>query len=141
MRPSFRATPSSSAMAGSAGRLVGPDAILRHALRRHRRFRQRITALREQGIEVVSGNAVTREVLDLANLQGARSLVIAIPNAFEACRRGRQGRACGPIPAMLIVARAFRRRGRRLKQYARDTVIMGEREIAMGMLDRLSSAS
>ena len=97
----------------------------------------RITALREQGIEVVSGNAVTREVLDLANLQGARSLVIAIPNAFEACRVAEQGRAVNP--GVLIVARAHSdAEVEELKQYGADTVIMGEREIAMGMLDRLS---
>jgi CPA2 family monovalent cation:H+ antiporter-2 len=97
----------------------------------------RIAALREQGIEVVSGNAVSREVLDLANLKGARSLVIAIPNAFEACRVAEQGRVTNP--GVLIVARAHSdAEVEELKHYGADTVIMGEREIAMGMLDRLS---
>jgi CPA2 family monovalent cation:H+ antiporter-2 len=97
----------------------------------------RIAALREQGIEVVSGNAVSREVLDLANLKGARSLVIAIPNAFEACRVAEMGRVTNP--GVLIVARAHSdAEVEELKQYGADTVIMGEREIAMGMLDRLS---
>jgi CPA2 family monovalent cation:H+ antiporter-2 len=97
----------------------------------------RIAALREQGIEVVNGNAVQRDVLDLANLQGARSLVIAIPNAFEACRVAEQGRATNP--GVLIVARAHSdAEVEELKHFGADTVIMGEREIAMGMLDRLS---
>jgi CPA2 family monovalent cation:H+ antiporter-2 len=97
----------------------------------------RIAALRDQGIETVSGNAVSREVLDLANLKGARSLVIAIPNAFEACRVAEQGRATNP--GVLIVARAHSdAEVEELKHYGADTVIMGEREIAMGMLDRLS---
>ncbi len=97
----------------------------------------RIAALREQGIEVIGGNAVTREVLDLANLKGARSLVIAFPNAFEACRVAEQGREVNP--GVLIVARAHSdAEVEELRQYGADTVIMGEREIAMGMLDRLS---
>jgi CPA2 family monovalent cation:H+ antiporter-2 len=70
-------------------------------------------------------------------LPGARSLVIAIPNAFEACRVAEQGRATNP--GVLIVARAHSdAEVEELKQYGADTVIMGEREIAMGMLDRLS---
>ncbi|EJJ27276.1 YbaL family putative K(+) efflux transporter [Rhizobium sp. CF142] len=98
---------------------------------------KRITELRSQGTEVLSGNAVVRETLDLANLAGARSLVIAIPNAFEACRIAEQGRAVNP--SILIVARAHSdAEVEELRQYGADTVIMGEREIALGMVDRLA---
>ncbi|WP_431321386.1 YbaL family putative K(+) efflux transporter [Rhizobium sp. YTU87027] len=98
---------------------------------------KRIGELRDQGIEAISGNAVSREVLDLANLAGARSLVVAIPNAFEACRVAEQGRAV--TPSILIVARAHSdAEVEALKEYGADTVIMGEREIAMGMVDRLA---
>ncbi len=98
---------------------------------------KRIIELRSQGIEVLSGNAVARETLDLANLAGARSLVIAIPNAFEACRIAEQGRAVNP--SILIVARAHSdAEVEELRQYGADTVIMGEREIALGMVDRLA---
>jgi CPA2 family monovalent cation:H+ antiporter-2 len=98
---------------------------------------KRIAELRDRGIEVISGNAVSRDVLNLANLAGARSLVIAIPNAFEACGVAEQGRAANP--GVLIVARAHSdAEVEELKEYGADTVIMGEREIAMGMLDRLS---
>jgi CPA2 family monovalent cation:H+ antiporter-2 len=98
---------------------------------------KRIAELRDQGIEVISGNAVSRDVLNLANLVGARSLVIAIPNAFEACGVAEQARAANP--GVLIVARAHSdAEVSELKEYGADTVIMGEREIAMGMLDRLS---
>lgn len=97
----------------------------------------RISGLRDQGIEAISGNAVSREVLDLANLEGARSLVIAIPNAFEACRIAERGRSVNP--GVLIVSRAHSdAEVEELKQYGADTVIMGEREIAMGMVDRLA---
>ncbi|CAN7165470.1 YbaL family putative K(+) efflux transporter [Rhizobium sp. LjRoot258] len=98
---------------------------------------KRIGELRDQGIEAISGNAVSREVLDLANIAGARSLVVAIPNAFEACRVAEQGRAINP--SILIVARAHSdAEVDELKEYGADTVIMGEREIAMGMVDRLA---
>ncbi|MBB3314981.1 CPA2 family monovalent cation:H+ antiporter-2 [Rhizobium sp. BK181] len=98
---------------------------------------KRIGELRDQGTETISGNAVTREVLDLANIGGARSLVIAIPNAFEACRIAEQGRDINP--SILIVARAHSdAEVEELKEYGADTVIMGEREIAMGMVDRLA---
>ncbi|MBB3393890.1 MULTISPECIES: YbaL family putative K(+) efflux transporter [unclassified Rhizobium] len=98
---------------------------------------KRIGELRDQGMEAISGNAVSREVLDLANIAGARSLVIAIPNAFEACGIAEQGRAINP--SILIVARAHSdAEVDELKEYGADTVIMGEREIAMGMVDRLA---
>jgi len=98
---------------------------------------KRIEELSAQGVETVLGNAAAREVLDLANLNGARSLVIAIPNAFEACHVAELGRTVNP--SILIVARAHSdTEVEELKQYGADTVIMGEREIAMGMVDRLA---
>lgn len=98
---------------------------------------KRIAELRAQGIEVLSGNAVSRETLGLANIAGARSLVIAIPNAFEACSIAEQGRTINP--SILIVARAHSdAEVDELRQYGADTVIMGEREIALGMVDRLA---
>ncbi|MFS8147868.1 YbaL family putative K(+) efflux transporter [Rhizobium sp. BR 249] len=98
---------------------------------------KRIGELKAQGIEAFMGNAVARETLDLANLATARSLAIAIPNAFEACRIAEQARAVNP--SILIVARAHSdAEVDELKQYGADTVIMGEREIALGMVDRLA---
>ncbi len=98
---------------------------------------KRIAELLAQGIEVLSGNAVSRETLGLANIAGARSLVIAIPNAFEACSIAEQGRTINP--SILIVARAHSdAEVDELRQYGADTVIMGEREIALGMVDRLA---
>ncbi|ANK84311.1 MULTISPECIES: YbaL family putative K(+) efflux transporter [unclassified Rhizobium] len=98
---------------------------------------KRIGELKAQGIEAFMGNAVAQETLDLANLSAARSLVIAIPNAFEACRIAEQARSVNP--SILIVARAHSdAEVDELKQYGADTVIMGEREIALGMVDRLA---
>ncbi|MBX5220683.1 YbaL family putative K(+) efflux transporter [Rhizobium sp. NLR8a] len=98
---------------------------------------KRIGELKAQGIEAFMGNAVARETLDLANLSTARSLAIAIPNAFEACRIAEQARSVNP--SILIVARAHSDgEVDELIQYGADTVIMGEREIALGMVDRLA---
>jgi len=98
---------------------------------------KRIGELRDQGTEAISGNAVSRDVLSLANIAGARSLVVAIPNAFEACLVVEQGRTINP--SILIVARAHSdAEVKALREYGADAVIMGEREIAMGMVDRLA---
>ncbi|MBY4628876.1 YbaL family putative K(+) efflux transporter [Rhizobium croatiense] len=97
----------------------------------------RIGELKAQGIEAFMGNAAATETLDLANLPAARSIAIAIPNTFEACRIAEQARSANP--SILIVARAHSDADvDALKQYGADTVIMGEREIALGMVDRLA---
>ncbi|MBZ5760352.1 MULTISPECIES: YbaL family putative K(+) efflux transporter [Rhizobium] len=97
---------------------------------------KRVIDLRDSGIEAISGNAASAEVLGFANLTAARSLVIAIPNAFEACSVAEQARSLNP--SILIVARAHSdAEVDELTRYGADTVIMGEREIALGMVDRL----
>ncbi|MDL2401412.1 YbaL family putative K(+) efflux transporter [Rhizobium mayense] len=97
----------------------------------------RIGELKQQGVEAIYGNAASAAVLAYANIAGARSLVIAIPNTFEACSAAEQARAVNP--PILIVARAHSEAEIDvLKQYGADTVIMGEREIALGMVDRLA---
>ena len=56
------------------------------------------------GIEVVVGNAATGEVLRAANIVGARDVVIAIPNAFEA---GQATEQCRKLNSTVkIIARA-----------------------------------
>lgn len=97
---------------------------------------KRVIDLRDRGIEAIAGNAASAEVLGFANLEAARSLVIAIPNAFEACSVAEQARRLNP--SILIVARAHSdAEVDELTRYGADTVIMGEREIALGMVDRL----
>ena len=92
-----------------------------------------VAAARATGIEVVVGNAASAAVLQLANLPAARSLLIAIPNGFEAgtvCEVGRK--LC---PSIRIIARAHSdEEEAHLRALGADTVIMGEREIGLGML-------
>jgi CPA2 family monovalent cation:H+ antiporter-2 len=92
-----------------------------------------IAAARAQGIEVVVGNAASADVLKLANIGAAKCLMIAIPNGFEAgtvCETGRKVN-----PAIRIIARAHSEEEEaHLRGLGADTVIMGEREIGLGML-------
>ncbi|WP_082529555.1 cation:proton antiporter [Aurantimonas sp. Leaf443] len=98
----------------------------------------RIDILREKGIEVVVGNAASRAVMDLANLPGARSLVIAIPNAFESGNIAEHARQVNPD--MRIIVRAHSdAEVEHLERLGADTVIMGEREIARGMIGHLNA--
>ncbi len=96
----------------------------------------RIDALQAAGIEVIVGNAAADEVLALASLPAARCLVVAIPDAFEAGQVVEKARTANPD--LLIVGRAHSdAEVDHLTGLGADTVIMGEREIARGMLDRL----
>ena len=89
--------------------------------------------LAAEHVETISGNAASAEVLALANLQGATRLVLAIPNAFEAGQIILRARAANPQIA--VIARAHSDdEVEHLTKLGADTVIMGEREIARGIV-------
>jgi CPA2 family monovalent cation:H+ antiporter-2 len=93
-----------------------------------------LASLRGDGIEVLPGNAVRPEVMEAANVRGARILLIAIPNGFEAGQIVERSRALNP--GLQIVARAHSNdEVEYLLRLRADTVIMGEREIARGMIE------
>jgi CPA2 family monovalent cation:H+ antiporter-2 len=95
-----------------------------------------IKAALAAGIEVIRHNGATSRALRLANIDAARTLFVAIPNAFEAGQAVEQGRKANA--RMLIVARAHSdEEADYLEQLGADDVIVGEREIALGMLDRM----
>jgi len=99
----------------------------------------RANAARRLGIPVVPGNAAGSDALALAGIATARSLYVAIPNAFEAGQAIEQARKANP--GVMIAARAHSdEEAEYLKQLGANHVIMGEREIALGMLDRLGEA-
>ncbi len=96
----------------------------------------RVQELLKQGIEVIVGNGASARVLELANLAAAKSLVVAIPNAFEAGNVVMQARRVSP--ALLILCRANSDAEiDHLEKLGADKTIMGEREIAYGMLESL----
>lgn len=92
-----------------------------------------VEKLQEAGTEVLSGNAVLPEVLHAANLAGAHWLFVAIPNSFEAARIVEQARKFNP--ALRIAARAHGDADvGLLTASGADHTVMGEREIARGMV-------
>jgi CPA2 family monovalent cation:H+ antiporter-2 len=94
---------------------------------------ERIRELRERSIPFIEGNAASREILGAANPETATTLVIAIPNAFEAGRIAKKAR--GANPGLAIVARAHSDAEiQHLRDRGADTVIMGERQIALEMI-------
>ena len=96
---------------------------------------ERAEDLRKAGFETVGGNAVKPEVLLKAGLDKATHLFVAVPNPFEAARIIEQARAANP--KALIVARAYTDADvALLKQMGAAHALIGEEEIARGMLAR-----
>ncbi|RUT29282.1 hypothetical protein EMQ25_14240 [Arsenicitalea aurantiaca] len=97
----------------------------------------RIASARAAGLEVVVGNAASPDVLKLANVSGASAMLVAIPNAFEAGQATEQGRRLNAN--LRIIARAHSEDEQaHLQDLGADEVIMGEREIGLGMLGWLT---
>jgi len=85
-------------------------------------------------VEHIRGNAAKDDVLAAANLTAAKLLLVAIPQAFEAGRIVQQARKANP--GLPIIARAhFDGEVDHLLGLGATQVIMGEREIALAMLD------
>jgi CPA2 family monovalent cation:H+ antiporter-2 len=97
----------------------------------------RVEELRKHGHPAISGNAADPEVLQAANLAGARCLLVAIPDGFEGGQvvaQARQANATLPI-----IARAHSEdEVAHLKKHGATTVIMGEHEIAKAMLELIA---
>ncbi|MFE0018135.1 YbaL family putative K(+) efflux transporter [Mesorhizobium sp. NPDC059054] len=93
-----------------------------------------VARLKADGIETVTGNAAKEDVFAAANPTLAKRLILAIPNAFEAGRIALLARAANPT--IEIVARAHSdAEVEHLEGLGANTVIMGEREIARGIVE------
>jgi monovalent cation:H+ antiporter-2, CPA2 family len=96
-----------------------------------------IAELRKEGIEAVAGNAAQPDVLRAANPTQAKYVIIAIPEAFEAGQVVQQVRTHNP--GSQIIARAHSdAEVEHLAGLGANTIIMGEREIARGMIEDFS---
>lgn len=95
-----------------------------------------LARLRDDGVEIVSGNAANGGVFAAAHPQGAKRLILAIPNAFEAGQIVLRARAANP--GINVIARAHSdAEVEHLMGLGADTVIMGEREIARGIVQEV----
>lgn len=96
--------------------------------------KQTADSIRQSGIEVIQGNAADPRIIKAANLPAARWLFIAIPDGFEAGQVAEQAYKLNP--KLDIIARAHSdAEVEHLQKHKANFVIMGEREIAAGMLD------
>ncbi|MDY0884304.1 YbaL family putative K(+) efflux transporter [Dongia soli] len=96
--------------------------------------RELVEQLRARSIEVIAENGANAAALAAANLAGARWLFLAIPNGFEAGQIVEQTRAINS--GLEIIARAHSDdEVGYLRKCGADHIIMGEREIARGMLE------
>ena len=93
-----------------------------------------VQALKDRGIEAISGNAADPEILIAANLEKACCLLVAIPDAFEGGQVVQQARSLNPdLP---IIARAHSETEiDHLLAHGASLVVMGEHEIAKAMLE------
>ena len=97
-----------------------------------------VARLQNSGVEAFSGNAAAGEALKSANIAQAASVIIAIPDAFEAGQVVEQARQANP--GIRIIARAHSDdEVEHLTDLGADIVIMGEREIARGMLEEYTA--
>ena len=122
---------------GRVGSLVG-EALLVHGrpLLVIEDRAEATVALNARGIEVITGNGAAPPVARSANIARARLLVVAIPDAFEAGEIVEQARAVNPT--LEIVARAHSdAEVEYLRGLGADFIVMGEREIARGMIEHL----
>lgn len=95
-----------------------------------------VEKLREAGIEVITGNAAAPDMLQAANVGGARGLLVAIPDAFEGGQIVAKARAISP--SLPIIARAHSEEEiAHLRHHGATIVIMGEEEIAKAMIAHL----
>ncbi|HEY6632533.1 MAG TPA: cation:proton antiporter [Rhizobiaceae bacterium] len=95
-----------------------------------------IARLREEAIETVTGNAANAEIFAAANAAGARRLILAIPNAFEAGQVVLRARAANPQIDIIACAHSEAEVDH-LAGLGANTVIIGEREIARGIVEQV----
>ena len=96
-----------------------------------------LARLKTAGIEAVNGNAANEQTFALANPAQAKRLILAIPNAFEAGQIALRAKAARPD--MEIVARAHSdAEVEHLVSLGVTDVVMGEREIARGIVEMIN---
>jgi CPA2 family monovalent cation:H+ antiporter-2 len=100
----------------------------------------RALKLKDEGRQVISGNAADPEVIKAANVAAARCVLVAIPDAFEGGQVVEQAREINKtIP---ILARAHSEAEvEHLMKHGATQVVMGEHELAKAMIAGIPQAS
>jgi monovalent cation:H+ antiporter-2, CPA2 family len=119
---------------GRVGRIVGADLAAKQIpFVLIEEIRPAAQQARDAGLEVIHGNAADPNILQAANIPGARCLLVAIPDAFEGGQVVAQARELNPV--LPIIARSHSdEETEHLKKHGATKVIMGEHEIAIAML-------
>ena len=100
--------------------------------------RELLDAARALGIAGVLGNAASADALAAANTATARAVVVAIAQTIEAGQAIEHARALNP--GIAVIARAHTDHEiDYLLAHGADAAIMGEREIARGMVESIES--
>lgn len=93
-----------------------------------------VKKLRAENVEVFLGNAAAAELIAATNITQAKTLFVAIPESFEAGQIVEQARAASP--SLEIIARAHSDAEQSiLNKRGATYTVMGEREIAQGMME------
>jgi monovalent cation:H+ antiporter-2, CPA2 family len=100
----------------------------------------RVNILKGKGLETIAGNAADPDVLRAANVEAARCVLVAVPDAFEGGQVVAQARERNA--SLPIVARAHSEAEiEHLKKHGATAVIMGEHEIAKAMIEAIPPAA
>jgi monovalent cation:H+ antiporter-2, CPA2 family len=96
-----------------------------------------IEQLQTRGIPAVHGNAISREVMEQANVAGADLLFVTVPDGFEAGRIVELARELNP--KLKVYARAHSdAEVEHLRGFGADLIVSGEQEIADAMIQAAS---
>ena len=99
-----------------------------------------VERLKQEGVEVITGNAAAPGMLQAANVGAARGLLVAIPDGFEGGQIVAKARAISE--SLPIIARAHSEEEvAHLTFHGATAVIMGETEIARAMLAQTADAA
>jgi CPA2 family monovalent cation:H+ antiporter-2 len=99
-----------------------------------------VERLKQEGVEVITGNAAAPDMLQAANVGAARGLLVAMPDGFVGGQFVAKARAI--IECLQFFARAHSEEEvAHLKVHGATLVIMGETEIARAMLAQIAGAA
>lgn len=99
--------------------------------------RSTLVSVEAKGVECYVGPCGERRILDRLNLNGARYLITAIPDAFEAGHLVEAAKSANP--GIRVIARAHSAEAvEYLRKVGADVVLMGEEEVAKSMSSSVS---